>query len=115
MITLEGILDTLSHMLSRQPLVSLDHLFEIDFQTFFLLSTHITGTFDTSDVEAAEAWGKLWPESLSGSGAGTKTNALLRVLPVVESLVRSLLMDLSWTRRKQGVQVTLPPFPHPLF
>ena len=68
----------------------------------------MAGTFDTSDAEAAEAWGKLWPESLSGSGAGTKTNALLRVLPVVESLVRSLLMDLSWMRRKQGVQVTLP-------
>ena len=70
------------------------------------MSISISGTFDTSDAEAAEAWGKLWPESLSGSGAGNKTNALLRVLPVVESLVRSLLLDLSWTRRKQGVQVT---------
>jgi hypothetical protein len=57
------------------------------------------------DMEAQAVWGKVWPETLSGSSTGTKITALIRVLPVIETGVCALLSDLSWARRRQGVAV----------
>jgi hypothetical protein len=69
-----------------------------------LLACTYVGTSDTSR-EAQEVWTKLWPEVLSGSTTGTKTAALLRVLPIIVNLVVVLLSDLSWDKRKQAVAV----------
>ena len=69
-----------------------------------LLAGTYIGTYDT-DLEARGVWTKLWPEVLSGSATGTKTSALLRVLPIVVKLVCALLTDLAWDKRKQAVAV----------
>ena len=62
------------------------------------------GGYDTNP-EAQEVWAKLWPEVLSGCATGTKISALLRVLPIIVKLVCTLLLDLSWNKRKQAVAV----------
>lgn len=69
-----------------------------------LLACTYVGTSDTNR-EAQEVWTKLWPEVLSGSTTGTKTAALLRVLPIIVKLVVVLLSDLAWDKRKQAVAV----------
>jgi hypothetical protein len=69
-----------------------------------LLACTYVGTSDTNR-DAQEVWTKLWPEVLSGSTTGTKTAALLRVLPIIVKLVVVLLSDLAWDKRKQAVAV----------
>jgi hypothetical protein len=69
-----------------------------------LLACTYVGNSDTNR-DAQEVWTKLWPEVLSGSTTGTKTAALLRVLPIIVKLVIVLLSDLAWDKRKQAVAV----------
>lgn len=69
-----------------------------------LIACTYVGTSDTNP-EAQEVWSKLWPEVLSGSATGTKSAALLRVLPIIIKLLCTLLSDLAWDKRKQAVAV----------
>ena len=48
------------------------------------------GSFDP-DAESRQTWLDVWSEVLSLSGAGTKTAALLRALPLLARLIEAFL------------------------
>ena len=69
-----------------------------------ILSCAFMGARD-GDAESRAVWAATWEEALSASGAGTKLSALLRTLPLLLPMVRTMLGELSWHRRAQAVQV----------
>lgn len=62
------------------------------------------GQFD-ADEETRQTWLNVWSEVLSLSGAGTKTAALIRTLPLLSRLTESFVLDLKWARRVQGINI----------
>lgn len=69
-----------------------------------LLSCAYLGSHD-SDAESRAVWTATWLEALSTSGAGTKLGAVLRTLPLLLEMVKTMYLERSWHRRVQAVQV----------
>ena len=67
-----------------------------------VLSCIYIGTFDFEE-ETRSVWSEAWSDALSSSGAGSKSIALLRTLPLVMAGIEGLIKDRSWNRRTQGV------------
>lgn len=69
-----------------------------------ILSCAYLGSHD-GDADSKAVWTATWQEALSTSGAGTKLGVVLRTLPLLLAMVKTMYEELSWHRRVQAVQV----------
>lgn len=70
---------------------------------FDILAISFLGTFDP-DVDAKATMISIFNEALPMSGSGNKVTAISRSMIQIITIIKGLLDDLSWRRRRQGLE-----------